>query len=101
MNTGDEEEAFIAALQCGDVVMHPEKLEWMRVVDIEGGVVTDTVYERDPMTELGKQPRVSRETYRRLLLDRLDRDPWETWIPIELYYRDIERTITRRKRPRE
>src|SRR4051812_48223342 len=100
MDTGDEEEAFIAALQLGDVVMHPVRREWMRVVDIKEGVATDTLYETDPKTGLGKEPRVSHEPYRRLGLDRLDRDPWETPIPYELYYRDIERRITRKRRAR-
>jgi hypothetical protein len=68
---------------------------------IDDGVGTDILYERDPTTGLGKEPRESRETSRRLVLDRLDRDPWETPIPCVLNYRDIEQTITRKKRRRE
>lgn len=95
MDMGEEEDAFIAALRAGDIVQHPETLEWLRIVEIEEGVVTTEKYEQ------GKERQTIREPYRLMKLDRLDRLAIETWFPIELYYRDIERTITRKKRRTE
>ena len=88
MNTG-EEEVPISAIRKGDIVLHPQRLEWMRVVDVKEGVATDIHYAQDQM------PRVVKESWRSLFLDRLDRLPIETPMPVELYYRDIEQLITR------
>jgi hypothetical protein len=46
MNTGDEEQVFISALRAGDVVRHPETLEWMVIVDLEEGVFTRKEFNR-------------------------------------------------------
>ena len=91
MTNEDEEEAFISALREGDIVLHPERHEWMCIGRLEDGLVTEYVYEQ------GKDPRKMKEPYRRLWLYQLDRDPWETPIPFELYYRDIEQRIIRKK----
>jgi hypothetical protein len=85
------EEAFISAIREGDVVLHPEKNEWMRVGHVEIRTVTIHTYDQ----EKGERDRDEPQVF--LTLYQLDRDSWETPIPFRLHFKDIEGRISRRK----
>lgn len=88
----DEELAFIAGLNEGDVVQHPRTDEWMLITEIESGVVTHDEFAH------GQTVKEDTEPYRRVYLQEIDAPEYATPLRDRLYYNDIEQQIVRKKR---
>lgn len=87
----NSEQVAIADIRVGDVVLHPERLMWMRVVRVDDRPERTLAYEQDAGWSETKS------FFRRITLDPVHRMDIETFIPFDLDYRDAEQfeTITR------
>ncbi|WP_237158874.1 hypothetical protein [Mycolicibacterium fortuitum] len=73
----------ITDLREGDIVLHPERQMWMRVHQVRDWTETTRSYEQGEWS-------VAEGSFRRITLDRVHREPFETFIPFDLDYRDAE-----------
>lgn len=84
--TGGFEEVKVSELRVDDIVLHPEKSMWMRIVSINEMV--QTTYDTVAGTETSRD-------YLLVNVDRLDKLPIETALPYPLNFFDPDRVIPR------
>ncbi|MBE5481683.1 hypothetical protein [Mycobacteroides abscessus] len=82
MDADNTEKVAVQDLVEGDVVLHPERHMWMRVIGIFDGPETVHRYEQ------GKEPTETRRLHRQLKMDPIHRLEVETPTPFYLDYRD-------------
>lgn len=84
MDADNTEQVAIVDLVEGDVVLHPVRQMWMRVVRLE--TLTETIHHNDRGEKRSETPR----SLRQITLDPVHREKFEMFIPYYLDYRDME-----------